>query len=384
MTSLAEAGRGDDERSETAGRVGFIELFFDLVFVFAITQVSHLLLEDLTWAGAAETAFVLAAVWWTWITVLWWTDWVDTESGVVRLELVAAMVASMLMAIAIPEAFDDRGLLFAAGYIGARGPMLAYAFIALPRDQYRRLAAVSIWTAAAAALWIAGALVDGDARVVVWCAALLVDVVAPMLRYRTPRFGEFHLSDEEVSTHHLIERFQLFIILVLGESIVLTGATAADEEMTAARIAAIVVAVLVTATLWALYFGRDERLAQRLFAGAEDRHHLVRDAYTYLHLPIVAGAVVVAVANELVIAHPGDELPAAELLALAAGPVLFLLGSAAAVRRVLGTAPRGRVAAAAAVAAVALLGAVLPGLATWSLALAVLAAAALIELRSAV
>jgi low temperature requirement protein LtrA len=380
VTSVAQARHGG-ERSEAAGQVGFIELFFDLVFVFAITQVSHLLLEHLTWSGAAETVFVLVAVWWTWITVLWWTDWVGTESGVMRLELVAAMVACMLMAIAIPEAFDERGMLFAVGYIGARAPLHAYAFVALPREQHRRLAAVSIWIFAAAVLWIAGALFEDGTRVAIWCGALLVEVVAPMLRYRTPRFGEFDLSDEEVSTHHLIERFQLFVILVLGESIVLTGATAAGEEMTAARIGAIVVAVLVTATLWALYFGRDERRAQKLFAEAEGRHHLVRDAFTYLHLPIVAGIVVVAVANELVIAHPDAELASEELLALAAGPILFLLGSAAAVLRVLRTLLRRRVMAAGAVAGVALLGAALPALATWSLALLVLASVVLMDLR---
>lgn len=142
------------------------------------------------------------------------------------------------------------------------------------------------------------------------------------------------------------------------------------------------VAVLVTAALWALYFGRDERGAQTLVAGAaEDRHHLVRDAYTYLHLPIVAGLVVVAVGKELVIAHPDEELPSEELLALAAGPILFLLGSAAAVLRVLRRVPRSPVAAAAAVAAVVLLGASLPALATWSLALAILASVVLVELR---
>jgi low temperature requirement protein LtrA len=381
VTSVAEAERGR-EGPESAGRVGFIELFFDLVFVFAITQVSHLLLEDLSWGGAAETAFVLVAVWWTWITVLWWTDWVGTESGVIRLELIAAMVACMLMAIAIPEVFGDRGLLLAAAYVGARAPVHVFAFVALPREHHTRLAAVSFWTAVAAVLWIAGGLLDDGARVAVWCAALLVDVGAPMLRYRTPWFGEFHLRDEEVSTHHLIERFQLFVILVLGESIVLTGATAADKEMTAARIGAIVVAVLVTAALWALYFGRDERRAETLFAEADDRHHLVRDAFTYLHLPIVAGLVVVAVANELVIAHPDEELPSEELLALAAGPILFLLGSAAAVLRVLGTLPGRRIAAALPIAGVAVLGTALPALATWSLALVVLACVVVMELRS--
>jgi low temperature requirement protein LtrA len=275
---------------------------------------------------------MLLAVWWTWINVVWWTDWIGTESGVMRLELIAAMAAFMLMAIAIPEAFDDRGLLFAVGYVAGRVPFHVYAFFVMPREHYPRLAAVTIWIAAASALWIAGALVDDDTRVAVWCGALLVEVIAPLIRYRTSRFGEFHLSDEEVSTHHLVERFLLFIILVLGESIVLTGATAAGEEMSAVRVAAIVVAVLVTAALWALYFGRDEQRAQRL-------------------------------------------------LAEAAGPILFLLGSAASMLRVLRTIPRYRIAAAGAIAAVALLGATLPGLATWSLALAILASVVLVELR---
>jgi low temperature requirement protein LtrA len=153
---------------------------------------------------------MLLAVWWTWINVVWWTDWIGTESGVMRLELIAAMAAFMLMAIAIPEAFDDRGLLFAVGYVAGRVPFHVYAFFVMPREHYPRLAAVTIWIAAASALWIAGALVDDDTRVAVWCGALLVEVIAPLIRYRTPRFGEFHLSDEEVSTH-LVERFQLFI-----------------------------------------------------------------------------------------------------------------------------------------------------------------------------
>jgi low temperature requirement protein LtrA len=292
-----------------------------------------------------------------------------------RLELVAAMVACMLMASAIPEAFDDRGMLFAVAYITARAPLHAYAVVVFPREHYPRLAAVSIWISVAAALW--PARWSTTARVSPSGAVRCSSTSArPMLRYRTPRFGDFQLRDAEVSTHHLIERFQL---LVPGESIVLTGATAAGDEMTAARIGAIVVAVLVTATLWALYFGRDERRAQKLSAEAEGRQHLVRDDFTYLHLPIVAGLVVAAVANELVIAHPDEQLPGEELLALAAGPILFLLGSAVGGAACCERSRVARVAATGAVAGVALLGAALPALATWSLALVVLASAVLME-----
>ncbi len=317
-----------------------LELFYDLVFVFAITQVSHLLVEDVTWTHAGQATLVLLVVWWSWNYTTWVTNELDPGSIVVRLLLIGLMQASLLMAIAIPDAFGDKALLFAGSYVTIQvGRHLFLTFVAAEAGTNERIRAgrILVWFIAAGVLWIAGALAEGSARTVLWLAALAVDYAAPLVTFWLPRVSRLTPEAWEVGTGHFAERFQLFIIIALGETIVITGATTAEHELTTATIVAFSLAFLSTAALWWLYFNLVAALAERRLAEAVNRTVLARDAYTYLHVVIVAGILLTAVGDELVIAHPTDELPDGELLAVVSGPALYLLALVLLRLRMVGT-----------------------------------------------
>jgi len=340
-------------------RATTLELFYDLVFVFAITQVSHLLLAHLTWEGAGQSALVLLVVWWSWNYTTWVTNELDPASVVVRLLLIALMLGSLLMAIAIPEAFGDKALLFAASYVAIQiGRHSFLTFVAADRGTIERERAGRIltWFVAAGLLWIAGAVADGATRTLLWLAALALDYGAPLVTFWVPQRPRLSPEAWEVGTEHFAERFQLFIIIALGETIVVTGATTSDLELDTPRVAAFALAFLATAALWWLYFSLVATIAQRRLAEAENRTLLARDAYTYLHVVIVAGILLSAVGDELVIAHPTEELPDAELAAVVSGPALYLLAHVALRLRMAGTIGGRRVAAAVACLAVGAIG----------------------------
>ena len=309
-------------------RATSLELFYDLVFVFAVTQVSHLLLDDLTWQGAGRAMLVLLVVWWAWNYTTWVTNELDPESIVVRLVLIALMLASLLMAVAIPDAFGERALLFAGSYVViqvGRHSFLTWGTAAKGTIERERAGRILTWFVAAGVLWIAGALVDDPARTVLWLGALTVDYVAPLVLYNLP--GRPRLTHEtwEVETAHFAERFQLFMIIALGETIVITGATTAELDLDASIITAFSLAFLSTAAMWWLYFGYVATIAQRRLELAPDRTRLARDGYTYLHVLLVAGVILSAVGDEIVIAHPTEHLSTAEAVAVVGGPALYLV-----------------------------------------------------------
>jgi low temperature requirement protein LtrA len=355
-----------------------LELFYDLVFVFAVTQVSHLLLTHLTWEGAGQAAMVLLVVWWSWNYTTWVTNELDPDSIVVRLLLIALMLGSLLMAIAIPKAFGDRALLFAGSYVAIQvGRHLFLTFVAADRGTIERLRAARIltWFVAAGVLWIVGAVADGPGRTALWLAALAIDYAGPLVTFWVPVRGPMASHTWwEVGTEHFAERFQLFIIIALGESIVITGATTADLDLTVARVTAFGLAFLATAALWWLYFNLVATIAQRRLAEAENRTLLARDAYTYLHVVIVAGILLSAVGDEIVIAHPTDELSDAEVIAVVCGPALYLLAHVLLRLRVAGTISPRRLAGAIACLAIAAIGAFAPALVVGALLLGVLVA----------
>jgi len=358
-------------------RATSLELFYDLVFVFAVTQVSHLLLEHLTWEGVGQSALVLLVVWWSWNYTTWVTNELDPESIVVRLLLIALMLGSLLMAIAIPEAFGEQALLFAGSYVAIQvGRHTFLTFVAAERGtpEARRAGRILVWFAAAGVLWIAGALADGSARTALWLAALALDYGAPLVTFWLPGVQRLRPEAWEVGTEHFAERFQLFIIIALGESIVVTGATTAQLELTTATVAAFAVAFLASAALWWLYFNLVAAIAARRLARAESRTLLARDAYTYLHVVLVAGILLNAVGDALVIAHPSDELPDAELAAVVCGPALYLLAHVALRLRMTGTIAGRRLAGAIACLAIGAVGTALPALAVAALLVAVLVA----------
>jgi low temperature requirement protein LtrA len=341
------------QRAGVEQRATALELFFDLVFVFAVTQLSRYLLHHLTVQGVAQTLFLLLVVWWAWIYTTWMTNWFDPDSVPVRLTLLAGMLASLAMAIAVPQAFGSRALPFILGYVALQ--ILRNAFIAAATKPetplhvaFRRIFAWSTWTGV---IWIVGALLHGEARTLVWITALLLDYAGPFAGYWTPGLGRTAVTDWQLEHAHFAERFQTFIIIALGESIVVTGATASGQHLTTDRWLSIALGFVLTAAMWWLYFDEVAQRSAADFEAADDeRGRLGRDAYTYLHIPIVAGIIIAAVALELVIAHPDASLTGRQLTVLAAGPMLYLAGHLAFRLRMIGTLAPKRLAAIAAVA----------------------------------
>ncbi len=359
-----------------------LELFYDLVFVLAITQVSKLLHDDLSWNGAARALLVLLVVWWAWNYTTWVTNMLDPDSIVVRLLVLAIMLVSLLMAVAIPQAFGSRAFLFAGAYVAiqvGRHAFLTFV-VAAPGSAERRPAAhILTWFLASGVFWIGGALASGPTRIALWLVALGLDYVAPLLLYRIPGVPQLDPSAWEVETSHFAERFQLFVIIALGESIVVTGATTSALPLGAARMTAFCVSFLSTAALWWLYFSYVAAISQRRLQLADDATTLARDGFTYLHAVIIAGVIVSAVGDGIVIEHPTDTLPTPELVAVVAGPAIYLLGHALFRWRMAGSPGWKRLAGAAACVVLGLVGTALSALVVAALLVAVLAAVIVAE-----
>ena len=368
-----ELRRGvDDEQQQRASP---LELFYDLVFVFAITQVSHLLLEHLTWEGVGQASLVLLVVWWAWNYTTWVTNELDTDLTVVRVLLIGIMLASMLLAVAIPDAFGDRGLLFAGSYIAiqvGRHIFLTFAAAEPGTIERERAGRILTWFVAAGVFWVAGGLADGSARIWLWLIALAIDYAAPLVLYWVPRRKRLGHDAWNVESSHFAERFQLFMIIALGESIVITGATTAGLDLSASRVSAFALAFLVTAALWWLYFDYVARIAERRLELAPDTTRLARDGYTYLHVVLAAGVIVSAVGDEIVIAHPLERLSGPELAAVVAGPAIYLLGHVLFRLRMAGSLSWKRLGGACGCVAVGVTGAFAPALVVGSLVLVVL------------
>jgi low temperature requirement protein LtrA len=374
-------------RTEGEQRATFFELFFDLVYVFGVTQLSHHLLADLTWAGAAQTAFMLVALCWAWNYTTWMTNWFDPDTPPVRLVLVFVMVASLLMSVAIPKGFGDYALLFACAYSGLQIGRNSFVVAVTPRGVFNQnFRQILAWSVLSAPLWVAGGVVDDTAsRWVLWLAALGLDLAAPMVTYWVPGAGTTPMSQWQIEGAHFGERFQLFVIIALGESIVLAGATASDTGLSVDVVAALLLAFLSSTALWWLYFGKvaDAVLERIRGATAEERGRIGRDIYTYLHLPIIAGIVLVAVGDELVIAHPRDELHNSGALVALGGPALFLAGLMAVAARLGQPQSLRRVVAVVALLAAVPLAAHADGLIVAALATALLVALVFAERRPA-
>ena len=213
--------RGGEQRATR------VELFFDLVFVFAITQLSALLISDISFAGAARVLFLLLVVWWAWIYTTWMTNWFDPVHLSVRLVLIACMLAAFLMAIAIPDAFGERAGLFAGGYVALQWIRNTFVVLATDDSEPMHASWVRMWIGSlwVGLIWIAGAIVpDEGARMAIWIAALVLDYGGPLAGFWAPGLGRTEATEWELEHGHFVERFELFVMIVLGESIVVTGA----------------------------------------------------------------------------------------------------------------------------------------------------------------
>lgn len=311
-----------------SGRVEMVELFFDLVFVFAVTQLSHGLLADISVQGALRTGLLLIAVWWVWIYTSWVTNWLDPARTVIRACLFVLMFLGLLLSASLPKAFADAAPVFVAAYVAMQlGRTLFFLWavrherIALRRNFQR----IAIWFAFSALFWVAGALAQDQTRLALWALALTIELLAPALYFRVPGLGQSSTDDWDVDGGHMAERCALFVIIALGESLLVTGATFASQPWTASTIGAFLAAFVSAVAMWWLYFdkGLDAGHHGIVHGGDPGRH--ARLGYTYLHLFIVAGIIGCAVADELVLAHP-DHASVSTILAVLGGPALYLLG----------------------------------------------------------
>ena len=317
--------RSDDGHS----RVTFVELFFDLVFVFAVTQLSHLLLHHLTLGGALQTLLLLLAVWWVWVYTSWVTNWLDPDAPSVRLMLFALMLGGLVMAAAIPKAFETRALWFAVAYVAMQVGRSVYMLWALHGHSpanYRNFQRITAWLSASAVLWIAGAVAEGNTRFALWALAMLVEGVSPALGFWTPGLGRSTAADWDIAGGHLAERCGLFVIIALGESILVTGASFADLSWDAATVAVFGVCVVGSIAMWWIYFNIGAERASRLIVASSNPGALGRLAYTYLHVVIVAGIIVSAVSDEIMLKNLGTQHDVGASLTITGGPASFVLG----------------------------------------------------------
>jgi low temperature requirement protein LtrA len=328
---IRHAGLLRDKTSPERARVSPVELFFDLVFVFAVTQLSHTLLNDLTLRGLIETTFLFLAMWWVWIYTTWVTNWLDPERALVRLLLFVLMLAGLVLSISIPTAFTSGALAFAAAYVFMQVGRSAFTIFALGTaspNNTRNFQRILAWFVLSGVFWVAGAPAEGSIRFLFWAIALGLEYLSPAVGFWVPRLGRSGTTDWNVEGEHLAERCGLFVIIALGESLLITGATFGKLPVTGETVIAFVIAFVGSVAMWWVYFAIGAERGTEHIAKADDPGRLARIGYTYLHLLIIAGIIVGAVADELVLAHPAGHVDGKTALAILGGPALFVLGAA--------------------------------------------------------
>jgi low temperature requirement protein LtrA len=314
MTAIAEP----EHHVETEQKVTPLELFFDLVFVFAITQVTALMAEEPTWAGLAKGMLVLSALWWAWASYSWLTNTVNAEEGATRAAMIAAMAATLVASLAVPGAFGSEALVFALAYTVVRLLHIVIYILQAPTSDVRAaIERMSPGFVVFCGLLILASFFDGWVQAAIWCFATVVHVTGLWFT---------GVRGWSVSASHFAERHGLILIIALGESIVSIGVGAAGLDVDTGVIVAATLGVLATSALWWAYFDVVAPVAERLLrrAQGEERARLARDSYTFLHLPMVAGIVLLALGVKKAIAHTHEELEIVPAVALCGGVALYL------------------------------------------------------------
>ena len=310
-------------------KVGSIELFFDLVFVFAVTQVSHTIILHPDPTGFLQAGILFLAVWWVWVATAWATNWIDVDYMEVRLLLFAMMGGALLMSIALPQAFGPRAQVFALSYVAIQLGRHLFMLFAMRRnrDNFVGFMRIILWTLIESAFWILGAFGDPAERMTMWGIAILILNVAPTTGYWLPGLGRSETTAWDIEGHHFSERCGLFIIIALGESIVVTGSSFGRTNWDLPAVTAFASAFLGTIAMWWIYFDIGADRAARQLVEEKDPGRMARLAYTYFHIPIVAGIIVTAASDEMVLAHPDGHAGLPAIAALLGGPALYLGGN---------------------------------------------------------
>ena len=306
-------------REATEERVKPLELFFDLIFVFAVTQVTGLVVDDPTWPGLARGLVVLGVLWWAWAAYAWLTNTIDPEEGVVRVAMFAAMGAMLIASIAVPDVFGDDAVLFAAAYAFVRvAHLVLYAIAGWgDRDLLAAVARLAVGTVVGVTLLFVAASLDGAAQTSVWALALALDLLGAYVGGG---------RGWRLSPGHFAERHALVVIIALGESIVALG-LGAPRELDAGVIAAALLGLTVACALWWAYFDVVAIVAERKLhelAGTRDALRMARDSYSYLHLPMVAGIILFAVGVKKTMGDVGEPLKLVPAVTLCGGVALYL------------------------------------------------------------
>jgi low temperature requirement protein LtrA len=342
-----------------------LELFFDLTFVFAITQVTILLADDPTWGGVLRGMLVLAALWWAWSAYAWLTSTMDVDEGGVRLAMLASMGTMLVVALAVPGAFGDDAMLFGVAYFLVRLlHLVLYAIVGRDDPDLRRaLLRVAPTGLFGASLLVLAGFLEGDMRIAVWVVALAIDYLGPAV---------VSLQGWRIAPEHFAERFGLIILIALGESIIAIG-VGAGFELTAGVLVAAALGIVVVSALWWLYFDVAAIIArQRLMqASGVERARLALDSYNYLHLPMVGGIVLFALGLKTTISHVGDALDTVPAVGLCGGTALYLLGHVAFLFRASGYLFRRRTVAGVVLLALTPVAVAIPALAALALVSAV-------------
>ena len=306
-------------------RVTPLELFFDLVFVLAITQCTALMAATPTWEGIVRGLLVLGVLWWCWVGYAWLTSVVDPEEGAVRLAIFASMAALLVAALAVPHVFNDTGLVFAVSYGFARYAQVVLLYIAgrdNPNLRHSVVTGLSFSTAIGITLLVVASQVDGLAQGALWAAALALDMAGPLF---------FGVEGWMLVPAHFAERHGLILLIAIGESIVAVGA-GASSEIDAGIVTAAVLGIAVAAALWWLYFDVVVIVATRKLARAKpgrEQNSMARDSYSFLHLPMIAGIVLVALGMKKTLAHVDQHLEIEPATAMFGGMALYLLAHVA-------------------------------------------------------
>jgi low temperature requirement protein LtrA len=311
-------------------RVTNAELFFDLVFVYAVTQLSHTLLGNFTPLGVVQNTLLFLAVWWTWVYTTWVTNWLDPEQTPVRILLFLLMLGGIVLSVSIPTAFGARGLWFAIAYAVMQVGRTLFWLLATPPERTlvrHNAIRILVWLCGSALFWLLGGFAEGEGRLWLWAVALSIEYVSPAVRFWTPGLGFSSVQAWAVEGGHMAERCAGFIIIALGEAVVVNAANFADLGWTHENITAFASAFLSSIAMWWIYFHRGAEAGSEMISKSAESGRVARLAYTYLHMTIVGGIILTAVADEVVLKHPAGHADLRTVSCAVGGPLLFLIGT---------------------------------------------------------
>ena len=315
--------------SPRADRVTYVELFFDLVFVFALTQLSTYLYENQTAIGLLEGVIMMCALWWAWVSTTWVTNWLDPVALPVRGAVIALAFVALVMSASIAEAFGERAWAFAIAYVVlqvGRTGFIVWATARHDRAVSRDFALVLVWTVTGGAVWIVGAVLPLPWQLPLWIAALGLELLGTILGFPVPGRGRVLIGAWDISGPHIAERTALFFLITLGEGLLVTGLAFVAKESSPDTIIAMAAAFVAAAASWWIYFDHGERIGSEAIDASDEPGRLARTAYTWVHLAIIGGVVLLSVGDKEALAKPHDT-GLAPTLAVLGGPLLFLVGT---------------------------------------------------------